>query len=99
MAIAKVEEYARIGEFGVQAPVGPPTRVQTVTYTGTSAHTAALRSDTSLIVISVDTDAYWRLGHVEAGAADSTDSMIVAGVRLPLAVSGSPAKYVAFVTK
>jgi hypothetical protein len=104
MAIAKVEEYASIGELGgpalIQAPQGQPLRTQTVTFTGTSAITAlALKDETRLIVISTDTDAYFRLTFVSDAAADSTDPFLFAGSYRPLAIVGTRDQYVAFVTK
>jgi hypothetical protein len=98
MATAKVEEYASIGPFGVQAPAGPPLRVQTITFTGTAGISLAIRNDTALIVVSADADAYWDLTTNGAAAADSADMHLFAGTSRAMAVQGSTPKYVTVVT-
>jgi hypothetical protein len=98
MATAKVEEYGAIGPFGLQAPAGPPLRVQTITFTGTAGISLALRSDTALIAVSADADAYWRLTTNGAAAADNTDMHLFSGTSRAMAVVGSTETISKYVT-
>ena len=97
MATAWVEEYDGIGEL-IPTPMGPPTRVQAVTFTGTSGVTAAsLAPGTRLVVLSTDADAHFRIGHASNTAATTGDAPIFANTHRPLALRGIRDKYLSFI--
>lgn len=83
MAIAKVSEYtgaAVISGSAIQAPLGLPLRVQTVTFTsGVDATTNPTGADCGLVKIVVDTDCYWTGGALDTVEATSSDGMMMAG--------------------
>ena len=66
MATMTIEEFGGTGASGgkLQIPKYPPLAVQKITFTGTSAASAALQSDTTFVNIQLDT-----AGHVQVAAS------------------------------
>lgn len=97
MSTAWVEEYDGIGE-AIQAPQGPPTRVQAVTFTGTSGVTAlALAPGTRVVVLSTNADGHFRIGYASNTAATTGDAPIFAKTHRPVTLRGKRDKYLSFI--
>ena len=65
MATMYVTEYgSAVGAGALQVPQEPPLAVQVVTFTGTSAASAALKSGTKFVSIQLDT-----VGHIQFATA------------------------------